>query len=342
MFIKHLFATPIYLAAIITLPTNAIQIVNDDFADLTASDDTNNTTDARYFGASAGSAIEFNNGSIGLVTGSSGRTLNAFFPSSQTLAADGDSITVSVTFVTPSTIGPNDDMRIGLYNSLERPELLADTGFSTTGQNISYVGLPGFYTELDVDTSGNQDIDTRVSEPSRTGRHSSTSTGFDDQGGDDNAGYMFEPNTQYTFTHLVERIGDDLSITGTLDFPVAGVAQSFSETVILDGGLPASEDPNPATFEFNIPAMNSGATPEVPGTPLAPIADSYTIDMFSIGASGGAFGSSNVGGEVNNGIDIIGFTVDANIAGGAPVPTIEEETCYTTSTPDGGSAAFCL
>jgi len=354
MNIKNLSLISACVSTMIASSTYAVEIVNDDFSteNLTLA-----TTDAGYFGASADSAIEENvdaNGnleSIGLVTGSSGRTLKIDFPA-QTLATDGDSLTTSVTFVTPSTVGPNDDMRIGLFNRLGRPGLDGQTSFSSSNQNIDYVGLPGLYTELDIDSSSSQDIDMRPSEPSRTGRHSSISLGFDSSFPDPDLSYSFFPNTTYNFIYLIERNADDLTVTATFNLVNAAgaITQLGENSITLDGGFTAIEDPDPAVdFDFNReedqidPETGEEVEVEIEGTVLAEIDDSYTIDMFSIGASGGAFGVSPDANIANNGIDIISFSVDFEGAGAIDPPSDDEETCYVTGTEtDQTAAVFCL
>jgi len=77
-------------------------------------------TDISYFSSSTSNAIEINNNSVGLVSGSSSRQIHGLF-STQTLANAGDVLETSVSFVTPATVAESgEDIRIGIFDSLER------------------------------------------------------------------------------------------------------------------------------------------------------------------------------------------------------------------------------
>jgi len=104
MNIKHLYFFSVCFSALFSTSTHAqsASIVNDDFS-VSTPDESNANTDADYFGSSGTNALEFGADFVGLVSGSSGRTIHALFPS-QTLAAIGDTITVSATFTTPATV----------------------------------------------------------------------------------------------------------------------------------------------------------------------------------------------------------------------------------------------
>jgi len=246
-------------------------VVDDDFTtDGTA------VTDASYFGSSTASAIEINTNSVGLVSGSSSRQIHGLFET-QTLATTGDSLKATIVFTTPATVGmTNEDLRIGLFDHLERTgadQLGQNTSYGSSNPNSSYIGLPGFYLELDVEAADPAtDLDIRRSDPSTTGRLLATSSGFASIGNGPDVGYAFEVNTQYTVV---------LTVTRT------------------------------ATSTFDISADFAGAT--FTATDLAPA--SFNIGMLAMGSSSGAFGTSNAPGTdanvVNdNGIDINSFNVE--------------------------------
>ncbi|MBX2849023.1 MAG: polysaccharide lyase family 7 protein [Acidiferrobacterales bacterium] len=233
-------------------------------------------TDMDYFASSTSSAIEFNTGSIGLVSGSSGRQIHGLFDP-QALTYAGDVLQTSVTFVTPATVAmAGEDLRIGLFDTLGRTaadQLGQNTSFSSSDPNPDYAGLPGFYLELDIEsTDPATDLDIRRSDPSATGRLLTTSTGFTSIGSSEDIGYVIEPNTEYTvdFTLVHTEVGE-LEITA--DF----LGNSY--TVV---------DTNPLSFNF---------------------------DMLAFYANSGAVGSSNTPGSdpmiVNdNGIDITNVTIN--------------------------------
>ena len=245
------------------------EVVNDVFA-VDGTDPLN--TDAAYFASSTSSAIEFNASTIGLVSGSSSRQIHSLFET-QTLAAAGDFLEATLSFVTPATVAlTNEDLRIGLFDHLERTsatELGQNTSYSSSSPNPAYEGLPGFYLELDVESADSAtDLDIRRSDPSITGRSISTSSGFSSIGNGPDVGYVFAPNTEYTVVLTVTR-----TAASTLDITAEFAGATFTATDLL-----------PASFN---------------------------IGMLAINASSTAFGSSNVAGEADNGIDLTSLIVQS-------------------------------
>ena len=189
------------------------------------------------------------------------------------MAAAGDFLEASITFVTPDSVAVgNEDIRIGLFDHLERTsetQLGQNTSYSSSSPNPVYEGLPGFYLELDVESADlATDLDIRRSDPSVTGRSISTSSGFSSIGNGPDVGYVFEPNTEYSVVLRVTR-----NATNTLDITAEFAGASFTVTDLL-----------PASFN---------------------------IGMLAINASSGAFGTSNVAGEANNGIDLVSLVVES-------------------------------
>jgi hypothetical protein len=223
------------LGSIALSPTasRAAIIVNDSWTD----GGRNNGADAQDINwwssvSSSGTGIEVSPGSLGLVTGSSGRGIHGIFPT-QTLANVGDSLVATYTFTTPATIGTGatGGFRVGLFDTLGRSGLDADITSSSGSPNSLFgyyatgdVGLPGYMMDMDVGT-GAEDIsfrqlDTPVNAPAQTptGRLLGTTTGFTQfspTGVD--GGYSFAPNTTYTGTFTITRINaTDVQLTGTL------------------------------------------------------------------------------------------------------------------------------
>jgi len=242
-------------------------------------------TDIDYFASSTSSAIEINNNSIGLVSGSSGRQIHGLFDS-QTLANAGDVLETSVTFVTPATVATSgEDIRIGIFDTLGRTgvdQLGQNTSFSSSNPNPDFAGLPGFYLELDIENADpGTDLQIRRSNPSATGRLLTTSSGFTAIGDSDGIGYIIEPNTEYTvdFT-LVRTDAGELQVTANF------LGNSF--TVV---------DANPASFSFGMLAFyansNAVGSSNSPGSDPAVVNDNG-IDITNVTVNFSPFFSPEV------------------------------------------------
>jgi hypothetical protein len=263
-----MFASPTFGQVITTT------VVNDSFAD--GNRFVTGPLQADFYASSSSSAIEddvddgIGANMIGLVSGSSGRQIHALF-ATQTLAMTGDTIFASLTFTTPATVAAtNEDIRIGLFDHLGRntpTQLAQDTSYSTASPNPDYSGLPGFYSEIDVESNDpGTDFNIRESNPSTSGRLLATSGGFTSLGSSPDVGYTIVPNTTYTVSLTLERL-----LNGDIDVTTQLGGASDTETIIAPG--------------------------------------SYDFGLLALGASSGAFGSSNTPGDADNGIDITNFTL---------------------------------
>lgn len=346
MNIKNLSLASVCFSAFFTASTHAAVVVNDTFP--TAA------TTASYFGTSSGSSsVEINLDamtgdidSIGLVTGSSGRQMHALFDT-VTLTEIGDSVTASITILTPATtaLGGSDDIRIGLFDHLER------TSDTELGQNISassgtpnplIVGLPGITIELDVDslaqTTTERNINIRQSAPSESGRLLGTNTGIGNVSSGADLGYQFVADTLYNITFTITRIAgatatDDLDIA--IDFSsidgqgTSTLIGSHSDTVTPTVSSTPDEG---AVFSGGVIATTASTEP------------SYSFGMLGMGASTNAFGSSNSSGVADNGVDIVAFTVDAEVSGEVepPVTETEEQTCFPVKNVNNEISLICL
>jgi hypothetical protein len=217
-------------------------VVDDNFAvDGTA------VTDADYYGSSTSNAIEFNSNSIGLVSGSSGRQIHALF-ATQTLAAAGDKLTASIDFTTPATVAAgNEDIRVGFFDHLGRTgptQLGQNTSYSSSSPNPDYSGLPGFYTEIDVESADpGTNFNVRSSNPSTTGRLLATSSGFTNVGSSPAVGYTVVANTDYTIDVMIERVA-----SGDLEITTGFAGSSDTETIT-----------SPLSYDFGMLAMGSSS-----------------------------------------------------------------------------------
>lgn len=244
---------------------SAVVIVDDSFADgdfaKTGALDTN------WWTSSSSSGKEISVGSLGLVTGTSGRGIHTVFPT-QTLANVGDKLVATYTFTTPATVGTtNGGFRIGLFDTLGRAALDADVSSSSSSPNAVYgwsvgnggpgdPGLPGYMLDMDVN-SGSNDLNFREHNTgSATGRLLQTtgSGSFSSFSSGPDGVLSFAANTQYTGSFTVERISaTEVQLTGTLDGASHAVTDTFDS---VDFGLLA--------FHVNSNVFGSTGTQDVP------------------------------------------------------------------------------
>lgn len=193
-------------------------VFDDNFAD-GGRDDGTDTADTNWWTTTNSSAMEVSKGSLGLVSGGSGRGLRTTFKP-QTLA-DGQSLKASFTFTTPETIGmkKNRDsaFRIGLYDKLGRTELEGDLSASSKKPNKNYDGLPGYMIDFDVamNDPSKANIDIRKHKDATHGRLLGTTKGYQHIGGGGDS-YEFAPEQTYTGTMTVKKVGSDIIISGSL------------------------------------------------------------------------------------------------------------------------------
>jgi hypothetical protein len=256
-------------------------IVNDSWTD-GGRDDGADLLDANWWTSASSSGIEVSTGSLGMVTGTSGRGIHAIFPTQQ-LANVGDSLTATYTFTTPATVGGGSGtgaFRVGLFDTLGRAGLNADVSASSGTPNAVYgyhaagtTGLPGYMMDMDVLT-GAEDLsfrqhDTAINAAALTptGRLMGTTVGFTQISPTSPDGtYAFAPNTQYSGSLTVTRLNaTDYTITGTLGAVTHSVTDAF---------------------------------------------DSDSFGMLAFWANSNIFGSSAVPGEANNGIDFSNVKVE--------------------------------
>lgn len=176
-------------------------------------------TDADWWTSTNSNAIEVSVGSLGLVSGSSGRGIRATFPDAT--IERGDSIKATYTFTTPDTVG--DNRSTGLRAALfDKPSsgLEADLEASSSNPEPLYDGVVGYWSDFDVNT-GSENVFLRERNPlDNQGRIMSTTSAYFSLGGGGDS-YSFLPNTEYVGTLEVSRSGpneaiDSVDITATL------------------------------------------------------------------------------------------------------------------------------
>jgi hypothetical protein len=267
-------------ALLATAPNaQAALVVDDNWAD-GGRDNGADPLDSNWWTSSSSSGIEVSVGSLGMVTGTSGRGIHTVFPT-QTLSNVGDKLVATYTFTTPATVGSTTGtgvFRVGLFDTLGRAGLDADVSSSSGSPNDLYGyfntptdALPGYMMDMDIGT-GTEDLnfrqhDTVPTGSTPTGRLMGTTSGFTSLSptGPDGV-YTIDPNTTYTGSLALKRISaTELELTGTF-----GTAA------------------HSATDEF----------------------DSASYGMLAFWANSNTFGVSNVPGEDNNGIDFSNVTIE--------------------------------
>jgi hypothetical protein len=259
-------------------PVEAAVIVNDSWAD-GGRDNGPDPQDSNWWASSSPNGIEVSVGSLGMVTGTSGRGIHTIFPT-QTLANVGDKLVATYTFTTPATVGSGGaaGFRAGLFDTLGRAGLDADITASSGSPNPVYGlfstptdALPGYMLDMDVGT-GTEDLnfrqhDTVPTAMTPTGRLMGTTSGFTSisSSGPDGA-YALAPNTTYTGSLTIMRTSaTDMQLTGTLGTASHTVTDAF---------------------------------------------DSDDFGMLAFWANSNLFGTSATPGEANNGIDFSNVQVE--------------------------------
>ena len=269
-FASHIFACAVLIVSVTAGSTQG-DIFNDSFADgdraATGAMDTN------WWTSSSSSGIEASTGSLGLVTGTSGRGIHTVF-TTQTLSNVGDSLIATYTFTTPATVGStSSSFRVGLFDSLGRAGLDADISASSSSPNPLYgdtglggteIGLPGYMLDMDVNPSaGNQDFNFRDHNTgSATGRLMATT------GSGSFSSFSSGPDETYTF-------GSGTTHTGS--FMITRISSTELElTAMLDGAMYSVIDSSVDSFEFG---------------------------FLGFHVNSNTFGSTNAQGSPDNGID---------------------------------------
>lgn len=218
----------------------AALIVDDSWAD-GGRDNGADPLDTNWWTSASSSGIEVSVGSMGLVTGTSGRGIHGIFPT-QTLSDVGNRLKATYTFTTPATIGTNGTggFRVGLFDTLGRAGLDANiTSSSSVFEPLyGYFGagtaaLPGYMLDMDVGT-GTEDFSFRehstvATATTPTGRLMGTTTGFSQLSptGPDGA-FAFAPNTTYTGSFMIERSSaTEMTLTATLGAATHTITDEF-------------------------------------------------------------------------------------------------------------------
>ena len=116
-------------------------IVDDSFADGTRTADGPLQADFFSTTSSGGNSIEVTTGSLGLVSGNSGRGIRGVFPE-QTLAP-GETITATYSFTTPASVGSGStSFRVALFDSTVNPAFIDDPAIPGEGGLGDFITAP--------------------------------------------------------------------------------------------------------------------------------------------------------------------------------------------------------
>ena len=176
--------------------------------------------DANWWSSSNsnGNSVEFETGSLGLISGTSGRGLHATF-APQDLAI-GDILVVTTTFTTPTTVGTGGSgaFKFALMD-FNNAGLAADLLSSTDEPNPLYTSLPGYMLEFDVNKADATD-DTGIRKhtvPNLSGRFLATSSEWTSMGSSADKDYAILADTEYVCVFTLTRTAEDsMQIFGAL------------------------------------------------------------------------------------------------------------------------------
>lgn len=270
------------LSSLVMTSASAVHIVDDSFLDGDqAKTGVPEALDTNWWTSSSSSGDEIAVGTLGLVTGSSGRGLHTIF-APQTLGV-GDAIKATLDFTTPATVGVNRDnaFRLGLFDDLGRAGLDDHVSASSSSPNALYNILPGYMATMDVNLDVPADANINIREHdlggTGSGRLLATTGNFGTVGSDAGAPYTFAADTDYVAMITVTKLSaTDTEITVSLS-DAGGVLSTH--TVVDDSG------------------------------------SSDTFGMLAFHANSRTFGSSNSAGDPDNGLDFSRIQVEV-----LPVP----------------------
>lgn len=287
-------------------------IVDDNFADGSPLN-SGAVGESAFFNTSSGSALDDPANldgageiiqNLDFASGSSGRAIHTVF-APQTLTNIGDTISSSLTFSTPSTVGfdENNGLRFGLFDqggqdlaqnisaSSGTPNpLLGDTGFVASG---TLTGPAGFSADYDVN---------------------------DIVGGGD---FTLQDEVQIRQTDLTSATGRLLTTTGGFSSITGGVDAPPSSNQDPTAGLVGDSNEFAPDTEYQVllsitlvsatevevtTSLESGGS-VIHGASGTATADSLEFSLLALGVSSGAFGSSNSVGDLDNGLSITNANV---------------------------------
>jgi hypothetical protein len=172
---------------------------------------------------SAANSIEVYTNQLGLVTGTSGRSLHGTFPP-QVLEL-GDTVRATYTFTTSATVGNNRStaFRVAMFD-FNNTGLAADLLANSSNPQPLYTNLPGYMVDHDVNTGATADQNVRKHNVNISGRGMSTTSEYTALGNSGiDFGFPILTNTEYTGVFSVTRTDfEEMSIQCSLKLAGAG------------------------------------------------------------------------------------------------------------------------
>ena len=238
-----------------TSTAKAALIVDDSWADGGRTDGAD-PLDTNWWSSTSntGNSIEVSAGSLGMISGTSGRGIHGTFPA-QNLTSVGDTLKATFTFTTPATVGSAAaSFKVGLFSmAAGSVNLAADINASSSSPNAIYNPVPGYWMDYDVKTgapAGTENITFREKDPvPGTGGvllaaagdfKNAAANGFPATVSGGNA-YVFAPNTTYTGTFSITKSAGGLDLSGSL-----------SQGASLLSTFTMSSDSSPSTTSFDV------------------------------------------------------------------------------------------
>ena len=257
--------------------------------------------ESAFYTTSSGSGLAELNGTPGVLdfaSGTSGRAIHTLF-APQILVNAGDTLTASYTFTTPATVGTNEDLRVGLFNTGGATGFADDISASSGTPNPILNNLPGISGEFDINVAdadfairahnvNNIEIGADGPNPDDpvTGRLLTTTDGFDFLESGPNNGFAIAANTQYTGTFSLQLdAAGDIVVTQTL---VGGtVNESFTSDplAVADDLTDGEVGVNTLTFDFlgfSVTGDAFGSVNNVDDDPLAPLDNGLSFNNVSV------------------------------------------------------------
>ena len=263
------------IATIILTPATAFGtiIVNDSWADGGRNNGAD-ALDADWWSSTSSNniSVEVGSGFLGLVTGTSGRSLHGTF-ANQPLAI-GDMLTATLTFMTPATVGTigSAGLKLALAD-FNNAGLAADLQSSSTFPQPLYFSLPSYMLDFDINSAGaTDDTSIRRHNANATGRFLGITAEWTQLGTSPDITYSFTPNTEYVVVLSLARTG-----VGSMD-----IFGSLTRSNVLL----TSHTQSDASATVN------------------------SIGLLGVYANSSAFGSTNAFGLADNGIDFTNIRIE--------------------------------
>ena len=262
-----LFLSAFLATALLACSISSAQVVIDDMfadGDRSVTGMSGSDVEGAFYTSTNSNAIEDSVGSLGLVSGTSGRGIHAPF-ATQSLTNVGDKLVFEYSFTTPATIeaapGESSSFRVGLFDASGVPGGVAAYATDlTSSTDALHENLLGFMMDHDVNT-GSADLNFRERNAPGAGqdRLLGSTSDFSSIGSSSSpdGDYAFVGNEMYSGMVMVERVSaTDVMISGSISGNGGGTTHSATYA-------PASFDYNLLGFHANSDNFGSTNSPDM-------------------------------------------------------------------------------